>query len=469
MSLQTLINSGAVTATGTADAGADIEAGGGVTNNSGGTISGPGFGVFMTGAVGTVTNSSSITGADGVALELGGSVTNAAGGSISGAGYGVFIKSSPFAAVTNAGSIGASASAGAGVGLAGGGVLVNSGGGVISGPGFGVFVTGAAGTVANYGSLTGYHGIGLEAGGLVTNASGASISGGAGGIFSSGAPATIANAGKISATGAAGLDVEGGGTIANLAGASIIGSAFGVFLTGGPGTLTNAGSISGGSYSVKFSGGFNDQLIVDPGAVFVGAVGGSGGTDTLELASGSGSIGGINAGSFLNFQNLLVDGGGDWSLTGANSAATVTDTGTVALGGSLDVTSAINPSSTGLFQLNSGSSLTVAAALGTQLQMSFLGSSTLAVENTGSFGTGSGTSSYAGPLLEDFAAGDTIDLANFASAGAMLSYNQTPGVLQLSNGAAQLASLEFQNSSLGTGTFNIGSDSSGHGTVITLA
>ena len=156
-------------------------------------------------------------------------------------------------------------------------------------------------------------------------------------------------------------------------GASISGSAFGVFLTGGSGTVTNAGTIAGSSDAITFSGSSNDRLVVDPGAVFTGAVSGGGGTNTLELASGTYSLSGINTGSFVNFQNLLVDGGADWSLSGANSAATVTDFGTIAIGGSLDVASAIDPASTGAFQLDAGSSLNVAAALGTKTQMSFLG------------------------------------------------------------------------------------------------
>ena len=43
-------------------------------------------------------------------------------------------------------------------------------------------------------------------------------------------------------------------------------------------------------------------------------------------------------------------------------------------------------------------------------------------------------------------------------AGATLNYNSSTGILQVSNGASQVASLDFQNSSLGSGTFHAASD-----------
>ena len=79
--------------------------------------------------------------------------------------------------------------------------------------------------------------------------------------------------------------------------------------------------------------------------------------------------------------------------------------------------------------------------------MDFLGSdSRLVVNEFGSFGTDVGSSSYAGPQLQHFASGDVIDLLPFSAAGAVLSYDPSTGVLQISNSASQLASLSFQNS-----------------------
>jgi hypothetical protein len=110
----------------------------------------------------------------------------------------------------------------------------------------------------------------------------------------------------------------------------------------------------------------------------------------------------------------------------------------------------------------------VAADIGTQTKMSFLTNSLLAIDNTGSFGTNVGTSSYAGPQLQSFAAGDTIDLKNFSFAGAALNFDSSSGLLQLANGANQAASLSFQTSSLGPGAFQLASDGT-NGVFITHA
>ena len=333
-------------------------------------------------------------------------------------------------------------------------------GGSISGGAFGVFTSGAPGTLSNSGSISGSHGVGLEAGGSVTNAASASITGQVAGVFAQGGAATLSNAGSIARRLAP-------APISRAAAASRTSPArpsraatFGVFLTGGSGTVTNAGTISGGTYAIDFAGSATNRLVVDPGAVFVGKV--LGGNDTLELASGTGSIGGVGTGSFNNFQVLAVDAGATWTLNGANIAPTVLDNGTVSIAGSLDVSTAIDPSSTGLFQLGSGATLEVAAATGTATQINFQGSSSeLIIDNAASFGTNVGTASYAGTQLQDFVPGDKIDLKNFSSAGVTLNYNASTGVLQVSNSANQVASLDFQTSSLGGAGFAAASDGGG--------
>ena len=298
----------------------------------------------------------------------------------------------------------------------------------------------------------------MEAGGSVTNAASASITGQVAGVFAQGGAATLSNAGSIVATAGAGADIEGGGSITNLAGATISGSSFGIFLTGGSGTVTNAGTISGGTYAIDFAGSATNRLVVDPGAVFVGKVGGSG-TNTLELASGTGSIGGVGTGSFNNFQVVAVDVGASWTLNGANIAPTILDNGTVSITGSLAVSTAIDASSTGLFQLGNGATFEVAAATGTTTKINFQGSnSELIIDNAASFGTNVGTASYAGPQLQYFASDDKIDLKNFSSAGVTFNYNASTGVLQVSNSANQRASLDFQTASLGSATFQATGD-----------
>jgi hypothetical protein len=452
----TVTNSGSISASGTGSAGIDLADGGSVTNNSTGSISGNSFGVFVNGAAGNVTNQGSIASAKygGVELVKGGSVINNAGASITGGSNGVYVGSGASGTVTNSGSINAANASGAGVDLAGGGGITNNSGGSISGGAFGVFASGASGTLSNSGSISGAHGVGLEAGGSVTNTISGKITGQVAGVSAQAGAATLSNAGSISATAGAGADIEGGGSITNLAGATISGSTFGVFLTGGSGTVTNAGTISGGSYAIDFAGSATNRLVVDPGAVFVGGVTGGSGTSTLELASGTGSIGGVGTGSFNHFQVLAVDAGATWTLNGANIL-----NGTISIVGSLNVSTAIDPSSTGLFQLGSGATLEVAADTGTATQVNFQGSSSeLIIDNAALFGTNVGTASYAGPQLQHFVPGDKIDLKTFSSASVTLNYNASTGVLQVSNSANQVASLDFQTSNLGGTTFQATAD-----------
>jgi hypothetical protein len=102
--------------------GAFLAAGGSVTNGagnasaniSGGSVGGSetSFGLFVTGNPATVTNYGTIDGAGaagsaGAELDQGGNVTNDSGGTISGTGYGVFIagNSASSATVINAGAI----------------------------------------------------------------------------------------------------------------------------------------------------------------------------------------------------------------------------------------------------------------------------------------------------------------------------------------------------------------------------
>lgn len=80
------------------------------------------------------------------------------------------------------------------------------------------------------------------------------------------------------------------------------------------------------------------------------------------------------------------------------------------------------------------------------------------VDSAASFGVDVGTSSYTGSQLQDFAAGDSVDLKNFAPSGMTLDFTASTGVLQLANASSQAASLEFQTASLGSGNFHAAGD-----------
>jgi hypothetical protein len=467
----TLNNSGSIKATGANSAGADLELGGSVTNYSGGLVSGV-YGVFMTGASGTVVNSGQISASTyyGVSLGRGGSVTNNQGGSIQGVHAGVNL-SNQSATVTNSGTISASAGDSAGVMFNAGGQVANNSGGAISGVGYGIFASGASVAITNAGQLSGLHGVGLVAGGTVNNLAGGSIAGQTAGVFVTGAAAAVTNAGGISASssGGAGVDIEAGGSVVNNAGDAISGGWGGVFITGGAGTVTNAGTITGGSYAVDFSTYSSANLLVDdPGSVFNGLVNGNGGT--LELASGgAGSLSGLGTTQFDSFQALQIDSAANWTLSGAgNVIANLNDNGALAVAGTLDVSGSINASSTGAIALGSGDVLEVAKAIGSNSQIDFKHSGELILDNAALFGTGVGSSSYHGDLLENFATGSSVDIHNFSLAGASLGYDSTTGLLQISNGAAQTATLDFQSSTLSSGNFAIASDGSS-GVLITRA
>ena len=186
---------------------------------------------------GIVGNTGSISGNDALVLRAGGSVTNNVGGSISGlgalgaglgSGAGVYITGAA-GTVTNNSTISGVAY---GVGLGDGGLVTNTS--AITGGEDGVIVQGAVGTIANSGNVTATvdDGVALFAGGSVTNASGASISGlgtlGAG-VFITGGVGTVTNAGSISGPNHHGVLIAGGGSLSNAASGSISALGVGVF------------------------------------------------------------------------------------------------------------------------------------------------------------------------------------------------------------------------------------------------
>jgi hypothetical protein len=353
-----VVNAGTVHA-GSQDAGIYFLTAGSVTNQSGGAISGYDGIEGRSGAV-TVVNAGSITATadgdgDGVLLVAGGSVTNQSGGAISGGYRGIYGRGAAVT-VVNAGSITGlfdGDDRGVGVELAAGGSVTNQSGGTIYGDSYGIEGKGAAVTVVNAGSIGGggnSDGVLLVAGGSVTNQSGGAISGDTG-IYGRVAAMTVVNAGTIVGT-AAGVYLFAGGSVTNQSGGTIIGGLHAVY-SGVPGgsydvhgamTVVNAGTIIGGYDAVQFAASYANRLVIDPGAVFSGRViGGNtiGATyvSTLELASAgsAGTLSGLGT-QFVDFAQVTVDAGAQWTLTGANILAagyTLTDAGTLTNAGIL--------------------------------------------------------------------------------------------------------------------------------------
>ena len=218
----------------------------------------------------------------GVDLAAGGSVTNQSGGVISGyagiSGYAAAVT------VVNAGIIASDASylpgmgTGMGVRLRADGSVTNESGGTISGY-QGIFDSGAALTVVNAGRIVGgSFGIYSSAGGSVTNQSGGTISGYEG-INALDGAATVVNAGNITGntSESAGVNFGVGGSVTNQSG-GVISGFYGIYSYGGGHgfgaamTVVNAGTIIGGRDAVKFGAGYANRLVIDPNAVFSGTV-----------------------------------------------------------------------------------------------------------------------------------------------------------------------------------------------------
>jgi hypothetical protein len=285
---------------------------------------------------------------------LSGTVTLAPGGVLSNASTGTVTVSSESAVdgaaggaatVVNAGVIaGSDASGGPGIDMAAGGSVTNQSGGSISGGKDGIVGYNATVTVVNTGSIVGsFAGIGLYLGGSVTNQSGGSISSGRYGIVGEYAAVTVVNAGSIAGSGY-GVFLSGGGSVTNQSGGAITGGIDGIFGSDAAVTVVNAGTISGSGDAVNLLAGYANRLVIDPNAVFSGMVDGGNAigavrVSTLELASSgsAGTLSGLGT-KYVDFAQVTVDTGAQWTLAGADTlaaGATLTNAGTLIDAGSL--------------------------------------------------------------------------------------------------------------------------------------
>jgi Hint domain len=357
----TVVNAGSIATYYNPDGiGVNLNAGGSVTNLTGGFISGRIYGIEAAGAATTIVNAGTIEDptvaikfAAGYASRLivdpgalfsgtvvGGSSTlelasAASTGTLSGLGSqftnfaNVTVDSSAVWSVsgsigsgvtfTNAGSVFLPQT------LAGGALLSNASSGIISASGGkeAVLGLGGASTIVNdgvitSGALSGYYAIDLRNGGLVTNQAQGTISGPIGVLMSG--TGTIVNSGRIGNSSVDGVKLMSGGTVVNLAGT--ISGYYAVQIYGAAGTIINAATLAGASTiaAVSFSPGFANRLIVDPGAVFTGTVTGGNTIDaiavsTLELASSAsaGTLSGVGT-QFIDFAQTTIDAGAAWTL-----------------------------------------------------------------------------------------------------------------------------------------------------------
>jgi hypothetical protein len=113
---------------------------------------------------------------------------------------------------------------------------------------------------------------------------------------------------------------------------------------------------------VSFYQGFNNTLIVDPGAIFSGQVNGGDtiggpGTSVLELGAGAqfGTLAGFGS-AFINFQTLAFQPGASWDVEGDLSGFDngVTITGLASSNGDLDI---VDVSLSGAYTLNADGTL----------------------------------------------------------------------------------------------------------------
>lgn len=222
-----------------------------------------------------------------------------------------------------------------------GGTLVNNAGGLIEGRLGAALAVRLASTVVNNGTIAG--GVSLQAANMFTNSSTGLINGQSVAISATAYNQTLANSGTITSAGGKALYLTAGGYVTNYASGLITGLTTGISIRalgsrmivnagtigGGSigisfeasGTIINSGTISGGATAIAFSGSGN-LLVLENGYKLGGAVvGGTSGTNTLELSGSVGNGVTVNYSTLglSNFQDILFGAGGYETLKIANT------------------------------------------------------------------------------------------------------------------------------------------------------
>ena len=281
---------------------------------------GPGVGVLFRNAAGTAVNSGTIMASYGLVLDQGGIAENTRSGVIDASQAGISDLASGVTVLNN----GVIESSGLGIYLLGSGTIMNTG--IVSGGSYGAIILAASAMVMNTGTVIGTHGnygIVTSGGGATINNSGLIQSTGTGGSgnylgiwFTTGTNNTAINSGIIDAT-RTGILAGAEAYIDNLAGGTIIGGV----RSGVGATVVNSGTINGqGFRAVLFTSGYDNRLIVNPGAVFIDPVDGGDavgatGSSELDLGAGQGSLGGLGS-LFVDFQTIAFEAGAAWTLSG---------------------------------------------------------------------------------------------------------------------------------------------------------
>jgi hypothetical protein len=333
-----------------------------------------------------------------------------------------------------------------------------------------------SGSVTNYGVISGYangappidrnNAILLTDGGVVTNAGTLSN----GGVQVQLAAGTIINSGVILgnlAIGAVTMNV--GGIVTNLSGGLISGNGateaynaalpYGVWIKGGAATVTNAGTIIGGGvsgttgYAVRLGTGFQNRIIVDPGAVFKATVSGGTAADaTLELASSAskGTLSGFGT-QFTNFGTVTFDPAASWSLKASTSISSSVING-FAAGDTIDLTGFVALS--GTFASNT---LVLTNASSAHTTLHIQGSLTTSNFVIGSDGSGGTDIAFAAGTVASLLYGQTIDEAGIIATSETVA----AGVLTLKNGGGTAVGTITVGTSLSSGDFTLKSDGAG--------